>query len=702
MSLMPEILVVDDDPAVRQLLADCLEPNGFSVTSVSYPREALEEIRSRFYNLVLLDLNLPGMSGIELLDHIKRQSPKTEIVIITGNATLKTALEAIERGVLAYVEKPINLGHLVATVNSALEKQRLRLDNEKMIRQLSTLLYVAQDINSELKLDELLRRIVVRVTELVNAESGFVALLEGGVLRAREFWDGQQWIPFNSEWTCGNGVPGHVWETRQPYLGSEADQDELIMAAMRSELRSRSCLCAPMVDTAGQFIGAVEVDNKGGGEEFSLDDVLVLQALSHQAATAIENAQLYERQKEEAVVSSSLLRVAESLSQFTHLNDVLNIAAEITPGLIGCDRFGLFLLDHSKQIFRATKARGRSAEQERRFLSLQLPMGRASVFDEILRRREPIVIEDASQSSFIDPQYAAMFDLTSCLVVPLIVKGDVIGVISFGSSAEPRRFTPRDIKIATGVAYQLAIAIQNTTLFTELSNHKEALQQLSTRLTRVLEEERARISRELHDGLGQILSGIVIGLDLLEETIPQTLTSVKGEIGRIKYLSEQTLEELRRLSRDLRPLLLDDLGLLDALRWLIDYLAEPCGWKVHLMVDDDFPRLPPDIETALYRISQEALNNIKTHAAASQVIIRLSQEGGLVQLEIEDDGCGFDPAALTRNHRKDRGIGLISMRERAVALDGSLVIESRPGSGTKIKVLIPAPSTQAAPAMSTE
>lgn len=689
MDLTPEILIVDDEPLVCRTLAEILQSGGFLVDSVNRAREAIERVQRRFYNIVLLDLNLPDMHGLEVVQHLKHYSPRTEVVIITGYATLKSALEALERGVVAYVEKPVRPNQLVATVKGVLEKQRLKLENERMIRQLSALLYFAQDITSELELSELLRRIVVRATELTNAEKGFVALLEAEVLRLQEYWDGRQWVPQPVQWIRGEGVPGHVWSTQQPHLSHATDQHPFNTPSEGSMVELTSCICVPVIDTVGQFIGVLGVGNKLGPEPFTPEDVSMLQALGRQAAIAIENARLYERQKEEAEISTSLLRVAESLSQFTDLDELLSIASEIIPERLGCDQFGLFLLDRAKNVFYGAKAHAPSPQQERSFLAGQVRVQQLRVLDEVLRKREPLVIEDAARSPFIDPAAVSGLNLTSCVFIPLIAKAEVIGVMVLNKSDGSRRFTSRDIKIATGVANQLAIAIENTNLFSEVSAHKTALQRLSMRLTNVLEEERARISRELHDGIGQVLSGMLIGLDVLEEKVPPSVTAVRQGLRQVKRLTERTLDELRRLSHDLRPSLLDDLGLLDALQWLADYLAERCGWAMQVVVDADFPRLAPEAETALFRISQEALNNIKTHANASRVTIRLGQDDGLVQLEIEDNGRGFDPVAMAGNRYPERGIGLLSMQERATALGGKVFIESEVGQGTRLKVVIP-------------
>jgi signal transduction histidine kinase len=603
-------------------------------------------------------------------------------------------LEALERGVMAFVEKPVRPNQLVSTVNGVLEKQRLKLENGRMIRQLSALLSFAQDITSELELGELVRRIVVRATALANAETGFVALLEDNALTLREYWNGEQWVSHQIRWPRNAGIPGRVWASGQAHFCPDTDTDSLPTIEERVTFQLKSCVCTPIIDTAGHFIGVLEVGNKVDSDVLTADDLSMLQGLSRQAAIAIENAQLYERQKEEAEISTSLLRVAESLSHFTSLDDLLSMASEITPRLLGCDQFGLFLRDPAKDMVYGARTRGLLPAQEREFRSMRIKLGQPHVLGEVLRKREPLVVGLMARSPSLDMAGVAGPDLSGWLLIPLVAKSDVIGLMGLHNSTAPRQFTSRDIKIATGIANQLAIAIDNTNLFSEVSSQKTALRRLSMRLTNVLEEERARISRELHDGIGQVLSGMLIGLDMLEEKVPASLQVVRRGLRQIKMLTEKTLDDLRRLSHDLRPSLLDDLGLLDALQWLADYLGERCGWSIQVIVDADFSRLSPEIETTLFRISQEALNNIKKHASASQVAIRLSQKEDVVQLEIEDNGRGFDPIALSENSYPERGgIGLLSMQERASAMGGQLFIEAEAGKGTTLKVVIPWPHT---------
>jgi signal transduction histidine kinase len=210
-------------------------------------------------------------------------------------------------------------------------------------------------------------------------------------------------------------------------------------------------------------------------------------------------------------------------------------------------------------------------------------------------------------------------------------------------------------------------------------------------LNRVLsaqEGERERIARDLHDSTGQSLAAVLLSLELLDEQLPADLASARGRLTRSRELASATLGELRVLIAGLRPALLDDLGLVPALRAFASQRLEERGVVVDVAAR--LPqRLPPTVEIALFRIVQEALTNVAKHAQARQVSVRLSQEEGQVVATITDDGAGFDTEQVRTDAVHGAHVGLLGMRERAELLGGRLQIRSTPGEGTAIQVTVP-------------
>ncbi|MBX5451604.1 sensor histidine kinase [Thermogemmatispora sp.] len=215
----------------------------------------------------------------------------------------------------------------------------------------------------------------------------------------------------------------------------------------------------------------------------------------------------------------------------------------------------------------------------------------------------------------------------------------------------------------------------------------EASRLRSTQIINAQEQERKRIARELHDETSQMLTSLLISLAILEKSV--TSPEARERIADTRNLAHQTLRAIRNLSIDLRPSALDDLGLLPALRWYIKEYQQKCSIEVEFSATGFKGRLPAEMETVLYRIVQEALTNTARHANATKVSIVLREEEGAVYATISDNGCGFDVEALMKTPGQERGLGLAGMQERAVLLDGTLEIKSRPGEGTTIEVRLP-------------
>lgn len=214
------------------------------------------------------------------------------------------------------------------------------------------------------------------------------------------------------------------------------------------------------------------------------------------------------------------------------------------------------------------------------------------------------------------------------------------------------------------------------------------LRLLSRRLLSVQEDERKRISRELHDVVAQTLTGINIQLIALAKQSTADVKSLKRKIASTRRLVEDSVEIVHRFARDLRPTVLDDLGLVPAIRSYLKLVTQQSGLKVEfapLMAVDE---LSGDHRTALYRVMQEAVTNVVRHAGASNVRVSLKMQGGLVCLEISDDGRGFSLGAqgLEKNRRR---LGLLGMRERIEMVGGRFEIKSRRGKGSTVRVTIP-------------
>jgi len=219
-----------------------------------------------------------------------------------------------------------------------------------------------------------------------------------------------------------------------------------------------------------------------------------------------------------------------------------------------------------------------------------------------------------------------------------------------------------------------------------LVEHRQAV---AAQILRAMEEERKRIARELHDETSQSLTTMMVNLDVVEKQLPDPGDELANRVRLTKEIARRTLDETRRLMFDLRPSVLDDLGLVPALRWFVNQRVQPLGLKVDFTATGLNERLVDDLETALFRIMQEAITNAVKHAKAKAVQVTLTREPGQILGVVQDDGVGFHPVQVVSKDDRERGLGLFGMQERAALVGGSVQIDSAPGRGTTVRVTVP-------------
>jgi signal transduction histidine kinase len=224
----------------------------------------------------------------------------------------------------------------------------------------------------------------------------------------------------------------------------------------------------------------------------------------------------------------------------------------------------------------------------------------------------------------------------------------------------------------------------------ELRRKEMVRGQLFEKLITAQEEERRRIARDLHDQLGATLSGLTLSIEAVEQSLPAPVEALKERWQRAKILATRALEDTHKLILGLRPIALDDLGLVAAIRADAEEHLQPSGVEVQVNVKGVPRRLAPELELMLFRITQEAINNIAKHAHAQHVSIAFDFLDSVARLTIEDDGQGFDTRAVSRSLNKTRGLGLLGMEERAQLAGGSFHLESQAGHA-RIVLSIPAP-----------
>ena len=316
-------------------------------------------------------------------------------------------------------------------------------------------------------------------------------------------------------------------------------------------------------------------------------------------------------------------------------------------------------------------------------MSLTVPTDRQSRYLEVIERRQPVIInnmdgadefvEDSSEETTSRLLENSFGYARSWLGVPLMVKDRTIGVLRVDHT-QLNHFTEQDAQLVLAFANQAAVAIENARLY-------ERAQNLA-----VL-EERQRLARELHDSVSQALYGIALGTRTARGLIDRGDNQIEDLAAPLDYvltLADAGLVEMRSLIFELRPESLEVEGLIAALHKQADALQARNQIEVQTEILCDEPEIPLNKKESLYRVAQEALHNTTKHAHASKVSLRLSQENSHLDLEIADDGIGFDPQKEYPGH-----LGLKSMRERIEKLGGELIIDSAPKQGTRVRASIP-------------
>lgn len=262
------------------------------------------------------------------------------------------------------------------------------------------------------------------------------------------------------------------------------------------------------------------------------------------------------------------------------------------------------------------------------------------------------------------------------LRLPLVYQADLIGELILAPRGPGEPFSPADLRLLDGLAHQVGIAAHAVRLTADLQRSRE-------QLVTAREEERRRLWRDLHDGLGQALASLTLQLDALRNLLPHDPAAAVPLVSDLKAETQAAITDIRRLVYELRPPALDELGLVAALREHVEQYNHADNLSVRLEAPERLPPLPAAVEVAAYRIALEAVTNVVQHANAHSCTMRLTLTDGLC-LEVIDDGCGL-PA------RRSTGVGLRSMQERAAELGGSCLIELAQTGGTRVLARLPLP-----------
>ena len=383
----------------------------------------------------------------------------------------------------------------------------------------------------------------------------------------------------------------------------------------------------------------------------------------------------------------ALNAIAATVSQSLNLDVIISSALDKTLELIKADVGGILLIGEKSGTLSYRVCRGLSERFVHGTANLALGEGIAG---KVAMWGKPVVVDDVSKDLQVSRRLAVAEEgLKAFVCVPLMSKEKVVGVLNI-ASREPRAFSQQEVQLLTAIGHELGIVVENAQLYQELQLKEQMRAELLRQVISAQEDERRRVARELHDVTSQALATLAVRLEALYTVPGYNRKDVEVQLEGIKSLLTTTSKDVHRLVHDLRPSLLDDLGLAAALRSCAHSVLDTAGVEVHIDVAGQERRLTPQAEIALFRIAQEAITNVSRHARAESAYISLEFKEKSVFLQVEDDGIGFDLSQIFGSASTGKGMGLLSMRERAELLRGTLTIDTRPGRGTKVAVDVPA------------
>ena len=534
------------------------------------------------------------------------------------------------------------------------------LAREHAIRQETEILRDANiALTQNLSLERVLETLLDYLSKLVPYDSANVMLRTNSshfIVSALRRYEGFQNVEETRAITLDgdvNPIIRRICETKQSIVIPDT-RDEPTWEWMPGAYHVRNWMGVPLV-ASGKVIGLYSLDKVQPGF-FQPEHTRVAESLAARAASAIQNAQLFEQSQH------YVAQLEERIAERNRVEAALRESEERYRELFENARDAMYVHD-----------------LEGTYISINHAAEKLSGYT-----RDEIIGHNFTE--FISAEHVKHVRDNFC--GKLATRGETTYEVEV--IAKDGRRVP--VEVSSRAIYEngVIVGVQGTARdITERKQAQDALQMFSRQLIEAQEEERRRIARELHDQIGQVLTAVKMNLHTVQRVCNGTEEGahLKDNIEAV----DEALRLVRDLSVDLRPPLLDDLGLVTALRWYVDRYAKRTGIVAEVIVDlkDPNERFSRELETACFRIAQEALTNVVRHARARDVSVTLRKEDGILVLSVKDDGIGFDHEALRKRAPRAATLGLLGMQERAHAAGGVVEVHSRISKGTEIRLKLP-------------
>jgi signal transduction histidine kinase len=516
---------------------------------------------------------------------------------------------------------------------------------------LKTLNEVTTALTQSFNLEQTLDEILDRVLDVVGVRTGAIYLLE----KERQ----------GLSLVAQRNLPPEVVD----------EPDGLKSSRMLARHEDLQCKLAGPLRAKGETNGLLFVGDRRSCPILRQDEEL-LNTICNTMGVFAENVRLYQERTRQLQIERSVIEVTEEVTSELELDRVLPKVMEIAVDLARAEGGVIALLDEERNVIRYPYLHHLPPE----LADVTVSKGEG-LSGQVMVTGETMVIDNYQTYPKAIPAFVEA-GLKSVLIVPIVSGERTFGALSVLSIHEAEAFSEREKALLTAVGRQAGIAIENAYLY-------ENMRFYARQITQAQESERRRIARELHDDTIQSLVALSRRLEALATAEDLSPEQCVADIRQLQAATGDIIKRVRRFSQDLRPAILDDLGLLPTLDELTATMNRHDSLQAELRVKGEERRLSSEMELTLFRIAQEALNNVRKHADATRVVTTVELTDSAVKMTVEDNGKGFNPPTLTDHPTAAGKLGLIGMHERARLLGGSLVVDSQPGEGTKVIVNVP-------------
>ena len=642
-----DILIVEDNQPLAQELSEQLGELGYRVIDIARSgEEAIEKTKKLCPRIVLMNMRPTGtFDGIQTGSQI-RDDYDTPVIYLTDYGSQTTIRRAGATGPFGYIFRPLDKKQIFATIEIAVIRHQLESKLKQSRQWLNTTLTSIGD------------------GVIATDEQGFVRFINP-VAMQHTGWDRTQVV---------GKLLSEVFS-----LVEESSRQSIDILDRHSKLPrapSKTSLEGLLIPKSGTPV-PVEVNltsiEDGRGKVFGM--VLIFRDVS-------QHREALHEIKRQANRAEALVQVAAQLNSHLELKTVLNTICEVTNRTINAAGTAVLLQGGKKDIFRDMASISQDpALMAYQGMAFEVPK---EAFHAFLSRANPVtVIQD--MHGFSSPHYFEVIkklDIQTLAIAALFRGNELIGALVSAFTQKPKVLPEDEITLLKGLADQASSAIENAELFEQVRAGRERQRKLAKNLVDIQEAERRHIAKELHDHLGQLLTGLQF---MLEKTKNQASGKQRSSLEEIQSSVSDIIGQVREMSLNLRPSMLDDMGLLPTLVWHLDRYTKQTGIRVNLRADELPHRLPLEVETAAYRIIQEALTNVARYAQVNEVLVGLVLQEKTLWVEVLDEGKGFKTSL-----ELDRlSSGISGMRERASLLGGYLVVESFINQGTQIIAALP-------------